>query len=111
MRVELCQSRNGSSASCARSMKSSERASRSSSTVSIRLRVIAGVLDRLVADTAEARILRRIIDVRRLAVQHSTGLEKRHRRMVVRVVGLLGLVLGVQVIEVAVELVEAVDGR
>jgi hypothetical protein len=53
----------------------------------------ARVLDRLFADTAEARILRRIINVRRLAVQHSTGLEERHRRVVARVIGLLGLVL------------------
>src|SRR4029453_5824304 len=54
----------------------------------------ARVLDRLFADTAEARIFRRIINLRRLAVQHSTGLEERHRRMVARVIGLLGLVLG-----------------
>ena len=39
MRVVLCHNRNGRPAWWARSMKSSERASRSSSTVSIRLRV------------------------------------------------------------------------
>jgi hypothetical protein len=71
----------------------------------------ARVLDDLLADAAEACVLRRVVVVRSLAVKHSARLEELHRRLVARVVGLLGLLLGVQVVEVAVELVEPVHGR
>ena len=76
MRVELCQRKNGLPSACARSMKSSERASRSSSIVSIRFRVSGPVSPiTCLPDAPEARILARIVDVRGLAVEHATGLE------------------------------------
>ena len=70
-----------------------------------------GVLDRLLADPAEPRILGRIVLVGRLALQHAARAELRPERRVLRIVGMLRLVLGVEVVEVAEELVEAVDRR
>ena len=112
MRVALNQQKNGLPALCCRSMKSSEPARNSSSTVSMRLlRQRAGVLDRLLADAAEARILRRIVAVGRLALQHAARAELGAELGVLRVVGVLRLLLGIEVVEVAEELVEAVHGR
>lgn len=79
-------------------MKSSEWASGSSSTVSIRFRVNGpGVFDHLFAHPAEARLF----GVGGLAVQHPARLEHRHRRVVVRIVGLVGFVLDIEVVQVA----------
>ena len=75
------------------------------------LRERAGVLDGLLADAAEARVLGRIVLVARLALQHAARAELRLELGILRVVGILRLVLGVEVVEVAEELVEAVDGR
>ena len=69
-----------------------------------------GVLAHLLADLAEARIDGRIVLVRGLAVQHAARAELGAEGRVLRIVRQLRLFLGVEVIEVAVELVEAVDG-
>ena len=68
-----------------------------------------GVLDLLLADLAPARVDVRIVDVVRVTVEHvaRTDLVLELRR----VVGVSGILHRVQVIEVAEELVEAVDGR
>ena len=71
----------------------------------------AGVLDGLLADAAEARILGRIVPVARLALQHAARAELGAELGVLRIVGVLRLLLGVEVVEVAEELVEAVDRR
>ena len=70
----------------------------------------AGVLDRLLADLAEARVFGRIVHVGRLAFQHAARAELGEVRGVLRIVGQFRLFLGVEVVEVAEELVEAVDG-
>ena len=71
----------------------------------------AGVLDLLLADPAKARIVGRIVGVARHALQHAARAELCAELRVLRVVGVLRLVLGVEVIEVAEELVEPVNGR
>ena len=70
-----------------------------------------GVLDGLLADPAEARVLRRIVAIGRLAFQHAARAELGAELGVLRIVGVLRLLLGVEVVEVAEELVEAVHGR
>ena len=76
MRVALNQQKNGVLAVCCRSMKSSAAARNSSSTVSMRFVIErAGVLDGLLADPAEARILGRIVPVARLAFEHAARTE------------------------------------
>ena len=70
-----------------------------------------GVSDGLAADPAEAFVLGRVVGLAGPGVQHAAGGEQPlHHRVVPGVIGLLGLLLGVQVIQVAVELVEAVHG-
>jgi hypothetical protein len=71
----------------------------------------AGVLDRLPADPAEARIFGRIVLGRRLAPEHTARAERFPKARVPGVVEVLRLLLGVQVVEVAEELVEPVHGR
>ena len=71
----------------------------------------AGVLDGLLADLAEARIDRRIVPVGRLALQDAARAELGTIGRVLRIVRQLRLFLGVEVIEVAEELVEAVHRR
>ena len=68
----------------------------------------AGVLTDLLADFAEARIDRRIVLVRGFAVHHAARSVPRKECRVFRVVRQFRFFLGVQVVEVAVELVEAV---
>ena len=93
-------------------MKSTARSAMSSSIVSIRFLVSGPVsLHDLLADLAEARIDRRVVRVRGLAVHHAARAELRAERRVLRIVRQFRLFLGVQVIEIAVELVEAVHGR
>ena len=73
----------------------------------------AGVLDRLLADLAEARIDGRIVHVRRLAIQNaawSVVREEIREILGIRVVRQFRLLRCVQMIERAMELVEAVDG-
>ena len=73
----------------------------------------AGVLDGLLAHPAKARILGGIVLVRREGVQDAARAEPRLEIGILgrlRIVGILRLFLGVQVVEIAEELVEAVDG-
>ena len=69
-----------------------------------------GVLADLLADLAEARIDRRIVRVRGLAVHHAARPKLGAERRVFRIVRQFRLFFGVQVVKVAVELVEAVHG-
>ena len=71
----------------------------------------AGVLDGLLADLAEARIDGRVVHVGRLALQHAARAELGAVGRVLRIVRQFRLFLGVEVVEVAEELVEAVHGR
>ncbi|GJE44654.1 hypothetical protein AEGHOMDF_3843 [Methylobacterium soli] len=71
----------------------------------------AGILDGLLADLAEARIDGRIVDVARLAPQDAARAELGPVSRVLGVVGQFRLFLGVEVVEVAEELVEPVHGR
>ena len=71
----------------------------------------AGVLDGLLADLAEPRIDRGIVAIGRLALQHAARAELGTVGRILRVVGQFRFFLGVEVIEVAEELVEAVHGR
>src|SRR5262249_11331435 len=68
------------------------------------------VLDRLRADPAELRINRRVVPVAGLALEDSAGAELRPEPWVLWVIGILRLLLGVEVIEIAEELIEAVNG-
>ena len=71
----------------------------------------AGVLDGLLADLAEARIDGRVVLVGGLALEHAARAELGAVSRVLRIVGQLRLLLGVEVVEIAEELVEPVDGR
>ena len=74
----------------------------------------AGVLDLLLADAAPALLLGRIVLVLRPAVKHparSEPLAELREVLGRRIVVHLRLLLGVEVVEVAEELVEAVHGR
>ena len=71
----------------------------------------AGVLDLLLADLSELRIDGGVIGVGGPAVQHATRTELLAEPGILGIVGVLRLFLGVEVVEVAEELVEAMDGR
>ena len=71
----------------------------------------AGVLDGLLADAAKTRVHRGIVAVARLALQHAARAELGAELGILRVVGILRLLLGVEVVEVAEEFVEPVDRR
>ena len=71
----------------------------------------AGVLDGLLADLAPARVHGRVVLVRGLAPEHAAGTEHLTELRVLRVIEQLRLLLGVEMVEVAEELIEAVDGR
>ncbi len=74
----------------------------------------ARVLDPLLADAAPARVLLRVVLVRRLALEHATRAEalvELLEAVLARVVRVLRVLLGVQVVQVPEELVEAVHGR
>ena len=71
----------------------------------------AGILDGLLADLAEARIDRGVVLVGRPAPEHAARPELRTVGGVLRIVGQLRLFLGIEVVEVAEELVETVHGR
>ena len=110
--VPLHHTKNGLPAFTGRSMKSKRRRR---GFVVDRLHALlgqwAGVFDRLLADLAEARIDGRIVDVGRLGAQHAARAELLTERRVLRIVLVLGLLLGVQMVEIAEELVEAVQRR
>ena len=71
----------------------------------------SGVLDHLLADLAELLVDRRIVLVGRLALQHAARAESLSERRILRIVLILRLLLGIQVIEIAEELVESVNRR
>ena len=70
-----------------------------------------GILAFLLAPRAEARIVAQRVGGGGHALQDAARTELRSEGGVLWIIGMLGLVLGVQVIEVAEELVEAVHGR
>jgi hypothetical protein len=71
----------------------------------------AGVFDHLLADAAELRILRGVVLVGCLALQDAARAEPLAEGGILRVLGCFWLFLGIEVVQVAKELVEAVDGR
>src|SRR5262245_18699572 len=71
----------------------------------------SGVFDRLLADLAEHWIDGRVVFVSRLALEDAAGAELLPEVRILRVVRVLRLLFGVEVVQVAEELVEAVDGR
>src|SRR5262245_20269859 len=71
----------------------------------------AGVLDGLLADTAPARVLGRVIAIRRLAPQHAARTEHLPELWIARIGARLRLLRGIEVIEVAEKLVEALHRR
>ena len=70
-----------------------------------------GILDGLLANLAEARIDRGIVPIGRLAFQHAARAELGEIGRVLGVIRQFRLFLGVEMIEIAEELVEAVHGR
>src|SRR5215471_939682 len=68
-----------------------------------------GVLANLLADLAEARIHGRVLLVRRLAIQNAARPKLGAKGWFLRIVRQLWLFLGVEVVEVAVKLVKAVN--
>src|SRR3954467_6927627 len=93
-------------------MKSLAAARNSSSTVSIRL-VSSGPVFSIVClpTRPEGGIDGRVVAIARLALEHAARPELRAKARVFRVIGILRLLLGVEVIKVAEELVEAVHCR
>ena len=69
----------------------------------------ASVLDALLADHAEAGILGRVLLRRRPGVHDPARAELRGERRIVWIVRIFRFLLGIEVVEVAQELVEAVD--
>ena len=100
MRVEFHQQKNGLSSLTAFSMNLRLASRNSSSTVSMRLMVSGPVFSIFCVPSGVGP-----------GVQHAARPELLLELGVLRVVGVLRLLLGVQVIEVAEELVEAVRGR
>ena len=110
MRVGLSQQKNGLPSFLALSMNFKAKSRISSSTVSIRFGIErAGVLDLLLADLAPARHLGRVVRVGRPGVDHVARADL--VQQILRIVGMRRVFHRVEVIEVAEELVEAVDGR
>ena len=111
MRVEFHQTKNGLPSLCALSMKARAASVNSSSTVSIRLVVSgAGVLDALLSRRGRTRgVLGRVVLLGGPRMHDAARPEALLEFRVLRVVGVLRLFLGVQVVQVAEELVEPVD--
>ena len=112
MRVALNQQKNGLLACACRLMKSIAASDVSSSIVSMRFLVSGPVSSMVCLPTLPKRgstVV--IVVVGGLALEHAARAELRLERRVLRIVGMLRLLLGVEVIEVAEELVEAVHRR
>ena len=98
--MELCQRKNGCVAFTERSMKSHERVTKSASMSSMLTvaggvqagmwRQRAGIGDLLLADVAPARILRRVVDVGRDAVDDVARAEPREELLAFRVLRVVG---------------------
>ncbi|MNZ95643.1 hypothetical protein D3C78_1148070 [compost metagenome] len=71
----------------------------------------AGVLAALLAPLAEARVLAGLVFAAGIAVQHAARAEALLELRVLRVIDVLRLLLGIEVVEVAEELVETVHRR
>jgi hypothetical protein len=71
----------------------------------------AGILDGLFADAAKARIDGRIVAVARAAAQHATRPKARPEGRVLGIRGILRLLLGVEVIQIAEEFIESMHCR
>ena len=69
----------------------------------------AGIFNHLLADTAKARIHGRVINIGGLAMHHAARAKALSKGGILGVVGILRLFLGVKMVEVAIELVKAVD--
>ena len=112
MRVALNQQKNGLPAACCRFMKSMAAAEVSSSIVSMRFLVSAPVSSMVCLPILPKRgsTVGSSLSVA-LQLEHAARPELREVRRVLRIVRQLRLFLGVEVIEVAEELIEAVDGR
>ena len=111
MWVKFTQTKNGLPALFCRWMKSTARSAMSSSIVSIRFLVSGPVSLMTCLPTLPKRGSTVGSSVSAgLAVQHAARAELGAERRVLRVVRQFRLFLGVQVVEIAVELVEAVDG-
>ena len=110
MRVGLSQTKNGLLSRFALSMKANVFCE---NFVVHRLHPLrikrAGVLDALLADLAPARLHRRIVAVGRPGMDHVAGTDFGQQRL--RVVAVGRVFHRVEVIEVAIELIEAVHGR
>ncbi len=70
----------------------------------------AGVLDGLLAHPAKARVFGRIIDIRRFAMEQTPRPKELLELRLLGIIGNLRLLLGVEVVQVAVELVKAMNG-
>ena len=79
MRVVLCQRKNGLLALAELSMKSIDRANKSSSTVSIRFRARRHISAKL---RAPRRIIRRVDDAIAIVIAENGGRRKQSRRVV-----------------------------
>ncbi len=71
----------------------------------------AGVLDGLLADLAPARLFGRVVALRRLGAQHAARAKGLPERGIARVSPRFRVLLGVEVVEVAEELIEAMHRR
>src|SRR4029077_5172346 len=71
----------------------------------------AGVLNGLLADAAPAGLLGRVVGIGSLAAQHAARSKRLLELWILRIGQPLRLLLGIEVIEVAEELIEAVDRR
>ena len=112
MRVGLNQTKNGFLSRFARSMKSVVAVRNSSSIVSMRFLVSGPVSSHFCLPQGPKRGSSPGVSVAVAdALQDAARTELRFEGGVLWIVGMLGLVLGVQVIKVAEELVEAVHGR
>ena len=100
MAVELYQRKNGLSALACFSIQPSARSVISSSMVSMRF-LVSGPVSTIFCPPLPSAV----------AVEHAARAELLLERRILGIVGQLRLFLGVQVIEVAEELVEAVHGR
>ena len=112
MRVELNQQKNGFSALCCRSMKSSEAARNSSSTVSMRF-FVSGPVSSIVCLPTRPKRGSSVGSSVSLALHRSTprGPNFASELGILRIVGILRLLFGIEVVEVAEELVEAMHRR
>ena len=111
MWVVLIHTKNGLPACCWRLMKSTARLTTSSSIVSIRLRFSGPVSVHVRRPTLPSAVLGPVILLRGFAVQHAARTELGAEGRILRIVDVLRFFLGIEAIQVAVELIEAVHGR